>query len=222
MTKGKYLTSELPDVSEIEKAAKDLLLGQEIERKRISMELHDGVIIKLSQIRLHLSKLIIKDDLGADYQDIIYSLKNINEDIRRLSHALHPFALQNQPFQELLEDAIFEASLLYDNINIKLNFKESQLTIQNEVKKHLYYIVLELLHNALQHSFAKCIEIKIRLSGPKCVLIVQDDGIGYNPQQINYGIGLHNIQARVKLINGQFEAVYAANQGMTHRIKFSI
>lgn len=209
-------------VDSIEKAAKDLLLGQEIERKRISMELHDGVILRLSQIRLQLSKLVIKDNLGKEYLAIVHALKNINEDIRRLSHALHPFTLQNQPLHELVEDAIFEACNLNENIDIKLDFKEPHILIDNEIKKHLYYIILELLHNSLKHSYAKQITIKIRFSDQTCILMVQDDGIGYNPIQSDHGTGLHNIQARVKLLNGQFDAKYTSHLGMVHSVKFSL
>lgn len=206
-----------------EKAAKNLLLGQEIERKRISMELHDGVITKLSQIRLKLSKLIDKDKLTKEYLLLIKELSEVNENIRRLSHSLHPFEVHNRTLKELIDDVVFDSSLTYPNIRIHLHYEENNSSLEPEVKKHLYYIILELLHNALKHSFAVNIIIRVLLSSSDCKLLVIDDGIGYSSSRdVNQGIGLHNIKARVGLLNGKFEAKYSANTGMTHEISFSI
>jgi len=222
MSEIKYLTSELLDVGKIEKAAKDLLLGQEIERKRISMELHDGVITKLSQIRLKLSKLIDKDKLAHEYFLLMKELSEVNENIRRLSHSLHPFEVHNRTLKELIDDAIFESSLTYPSIKIQLNYEEINSNVETEAKKHLYYIMLELLHNALKHSFAENIIIRVVLTSSDCKLMVIDDGIGYNPKNASQGIGLHNIKARVGLLNGKFEVKHSENKGMTHEISFSI
>ena len=180
--------------------------GRALEKRRMSEELHDGVLSRLFGTRLGLDGLNQhKDDhLAYERNKYIVELSAIENEIRRISHDLSSSTFISEvAFVEVVEKLIREHSKLhnleevfYTDPNIDWEI------IDDSVKINLYRIIQETLQNVVRHSQAKSVEIKFTLSENTINLIILDDGIGFKNSGLKPGIGLKNIKSRSKTFNG--------------------
>jgi two-component system, NarL family, sensor kinase len=176
------------------------------ERNRISEELHDGVLGKLFGTRMNLGFLEIKGDKNTlkQHQKYIDELQIIEKEIRDVSHKLSDNINSTQiSFSSIIKDVLENKSKLG-------NFKYT-LTIDASIEWHkinqvfkvnLFRIIQEALQNILKHAFAKKVKLNFETDKKNLVLIIKDDGIGFDNNQNHKGIGMKNIQSRVKKLNG--------------------
>jgi signal transduction histidine kinase len=190
-------------------AAENLLLGQQEERRRLKLRIHDGLGILLASARMRLSKLAANQE----------NLKPIERDIaaavteaRNLSHDLEPETLQEGRLLDALRDTIGRVkgvSTAQIQFVVDNNLDES-LIIQ-KIKIALFYSAQELLYNSIKH--AEATEIKMTLYFMKethIALRLEDNGKGlYHEEEesssfVYKGIGLSNIEDRVGAVGGKF------------------
>jgi len=197
-------------------AYKNILIGQEKERQRLSQDIHDGLSIHLHQLKAKVKTAIKNKKFSNNF---LTEFEVLQEDLRNISHALNPAMLKDFGLKKAINDLIFQIETI-DN-NIDLNFKySSAISLDDEQQKHLFYIIQELLNNAIKHSGAKKISILLDLQDEEVCLLFTDDGKGYNYSQTNgTGIGLDNISSRVAVLGGAFEVV-RKSKGMEHRVVF--
>jgi signal transduction histidine kinase len=92
-------------------------------------------------------------------------------------------------------------------------------------KKHkltIFRIIQEALNNAIRHAKATTVMIRMKAEPKKAALIIEDDGIGFHPEQIKKGAGLKNIENRIYLINGTHTIISAPEKGCKIIIEFPI
>lgn len=189
------------------------------EKKRIALELHDGVMNKLTSIRLNLSVLSFKRDAVTVEHCLphIEEIKTIENEIRNLTHNLNQkTTLGDNSYEKLLTDLILELNQISPvdfalAIDPAVNW-ENYTDIQ---KMNLYRILQESCQNINKHSEAQKAYIRFFLDGDKLCLTVTDDGIGIPPSNPKKGIGLKNIKTRVKALNGKLIINSKVNQGTT-------
>lgn len=198
-----------------------MLQVQASERNRISAELHDRLGSILSAVKLNFSAMkdsLIKDDEKS--QDQFEVLKKLIDDatseVRRISHdmasgVLTKFGLMHAVYQ--LKEAL-EASGKIE-LNVYEHGMDARLSGNQEIT--LYRILQELISNALKHGNPKHIDIHFTKENGRVSLIVEDDGIGFNQEQLdkNKGIGLNNIRSRIADNNGKFTIDSNAKSGTT-------
>ncbi|NVJ47436.1 MAG: sensor histidine kinase [Cytophagia bacterium] len=188
-----------------------VLEGQEQERKRVAIDLHDRLGGILSMVKLHFSA--VEEKLPPDnpekkkFLTASELLDLAAGEVRNISHNLLSGVLAKFGLLPALKD-------LTDRINesgeIKLNLIQYNVenALNGEQELQVYRIVQELISNILKHSEAKEATIQlIRNNDEKKVnLIVEDDGKGFDPSapSLSGGIGLSNLKARVGKLNGQF------------------
>lgn len=76
--------------------------------------------------------------------------------------------------------------------------------LPDQFKTCLYRVVQEALHNCERHSRATMVRIRVYQQGDRLILRIQDDGQGFNVQQVK-GLGLLGIEERVARLGGTFE-----------------
>lgn len=189
------------------------------EKKRIAMELHDGVMNKLTSTRLNLSVLSFKRDSKTIEHCLphIEEIKTIENEIRNLTHNLNQKTmLGDNSYEKLLTDLILELNQI-SKVNFELvidcavNWEQT-----NDIHKmNLYRILQEACQNINKHSEAQKANIHFFLNEEKLCLTIADDGIGITPNKPKKGIGLKNIKYRVKELNGKLNVKSKANQGTT-------
>jgi signal transduction histidine kinase len=196
-----------------------LFEGQLIERKRLSQELHDGISLSLANIRLRLSMLVEKlNGYSKEANDLVEVLGDVGQDVRRFSHALSPVMLERYGLVEALEELVNQVQASQPKLTLSFEHEDlDNRQISPLVAQMLYQIALELLNNIVKHAKANQATLRLFQEGEKLNLEVLDDGIGYENDGINDGIGLQNIRARVQLLNGTFSAI-RQSKGMMHKV----
>lgn len=179
------------------------------EKKRIAQELHDGVLGRLFGARLNLDSLnkFTDDDSITSRFNYLNELKNIEQDIREISHDLNreKFALINN-FIAILNNLIEEQHNSHDPIiHSKIDDTIKWDEISNAIKINLYRITQESFQNINKYANAKNIEFTLLKKDEKLILEVKDDGVGFDVLGKKKGIGLQNIESRVNECNGTLE-----------------
>ncbi|WP_157831528.1 ATP-binding protein [Confluentibacter flavum] len=192
-----------------------------LEKKRISQELHDGVLGRLFGTRLSLDSLNMgtTPDAIKTRGQYINELKTIEHDIRKVSHELNTDFVAGSGFVDIINTLVETQTNVY-NLKYKIdhdgaiNWDE----ISNKNKIHIYRIVQESLHNIYKHANAKKIKISFKLKNDVICLLIEDDGSGFDVHKAKAGIGLKNINSRIKEINGTLDVISEKQKGTTIKI----
>ena len=203
-----------------------LLEGQEIERKRIAREIHDGIGPILSTLKLNLAN--IEGDLLNSSPQILNkfreSYKIIDQaanDLRSISHNLMPKVLDDFGLKEAL-------TTLCENIQtsqrLQVDFSAPSLQSELDVVTELglYRITQELINNTLKHAEASRISLQILEDRHSLRLLYEDNGKGFDPEKSYNGIGIMNIESRTKALAGELTIESQQNKGMTALIEIPL
>ncbi len=193
--------------------------GEEIERSRIAMELHDGGGGMLAAIKMIFSEIGM--GAGKEY-DILNLLNATSEEVRKTAHNLMPIAVQNFGLKEALTQfcqSIKESKKL--DINLQCN-SELQNIKEPSVKLSIYRIVQECIHNIIKHAHASSAIIQVFEQKGILHMLIEDNGIGFNANKIFYGQGFSNLESRVKALQGTINIESAEGFGTTINIELNL
>ena len=196
-----------------------------LEKKRISQELHDGVLGRLFGTRLNLDSLNMNKSNEAikTRSQYIDGLKTIEEDIRKVSHELNTDFVSGSGFIDIIKTLIETQSLTY-NLKYELNHDDRIQwdEVTNKKKIHIYRMIQEALHNIYKHAKATHVAVNFKLKRNVLCLIITDDGLGFDVNKAKSGIGLKNMNSRISEINGTIEIISEKEIGTTVTIKVPI
>ena len=181
--------------------------GQETIKKRIARDLHDIITTNFDGLRLRILALKPTSKKPELIDGITSDIKNVNQQIRVVSHRLYPLEMQmdngNRKFKDVIKSRLSEFQL-YGNIFVDLEDKlpetinELNLTAQN----NFYGILLEVLNNIEKHAHATKLSIKCYTDSKNQIhFVFLDNGIGIE-HNAKDGIGLLNIKQRCEILNG--------------------
>ncbi len=194
---------------------------QEQERSEIGKELHDNVNQVLTTTKLYLDLSISNAEMKDEL--ILKSSKNIiyviNE-IRQLSRSLMNPSLGDLGLIESINELI-------DNVNLTARLKAKlaaapslEVSLTENQKLMVYRIVQEAINNALKHAKAQNVNITIHDNDQWVEMFIEDDGIGFNFDNVKKGSGLKHIQNRVYLANGTLNVNSGPGKGCLIMINF--
>ncbi|MBI2271444.1 MAG: sensor histidine kinase [Bacteroidetes bacterium] len=191
------------------------IAGREVERKRISEELHDGIggtlaAIKLNLVRINSNATLITPELDS----IISNLADACKEVRTISHNLALPALDAGSFVSVISDMV-RKFIIPDKLNINLEFSSplDMEKIPGSIKADIYRIIQELLTNITKHAAATKVEIEFSKQENDLFLLVEDNGTGFDVTEAKRGIGLRNIESRIKLHGGEVNIDSKINRG---------
>lgn len=193
------------------------------EKKRISQEMHDGILGRLFGTRLSLDSLNFSDGKEAIKKRSVYidDLKNIEQDIRQISHDLNTDFVAGSGFMDIAETLIQNQTQAY---GLSFDFYHSDdinwEDISNKTKIHIYRILQETMQNIYKHAEASHINISFDLKNNVILLSISDDGKGFAVNKSKKGIGLKNINSRVEEVNGTVQFDSEIGKGTTIKIEF--
>ena len=202
------------------KRMRSMIDGQEMERMRLSRELHDSLGQSLVVVKLKLEA--IKPNASEKVQESIEELglyfDTIVEEIRQISNNLMPMSLKEfgliTAINKLCND-------IKNNTEINCEFQYSGdfKELPERVSNYMYRIIQETTNNTLKHAKASNLSINLNRSPELLNLEIKDDGIGFNKNSIRKDSnGLNNIRERVSLLNGKFEFQSGIGKGTIYRI----
>jgi signal transduction histidine kinase len=198
-----------------------LIEAQEDERKRIARDLHDELGQQLSVLRIQLesAKKLCEDEEVCDKIDEIQLIaQSIDKGIDFLAWELRPAALDDLGLIAAIGNYLKQWS---QHSGIKAELLDSSLKkvrLAPTVETNIYRIVQEALNNIYKHAKAKSVEVILEKRDDLIVLIVADDGKGFNIKDIknrSKGIGLIGMKERAELMGGTLEIESAAGKGTT-------
>lgn len=197
--------------------------GKQTEQKRISEELHDGVLGKMLGARMVLTGLNKKVDAEAMNERAlaISALKEVEGEVRAISHELSHSAYQKIPnfissIKELLKN-------VGDASGIKMDFKYNDNTdwdaLSGEIKINSYRMVQEILQNSVKHANCKNVFLNFVVDESNLDITIIDDGQGFQASKGKKGIGMRNIASRIDKVNGSWNISSELNKGTTITLK---
>lgn len=184
---------------------------QEEERQRIAADLHDDAGPLLATARLYLNDNLVNLDIPTQLQSI-NNAKQIIDDtiqlIRNISHSLMPPTLKNFGLESAVND-LFQKISGSGAINANCRFHDYRERLQPQKELLLFRITQELVNNVLKHSNASFIHITQNISEGNFYIRFHHDGKGITQEDFekmnksSVGLGLKNIQSRIKVLDGQ-------------------
>ncbi len=180
--------------------------AQERERERFSNTLHDaighGLLVLKQNLRTLSSSKTFPDSEHEQAESLIQQCGEILEDVRDLSHDLHPHTLRRLGLKDAIESTM-EQALALRKIDWMANISIVEDQLQEEQKIALYRILQEALNNILKHANAREVILTIHNSANEIIMQIKDDGNGVSAgKNIENGIGFITMKGRIQLLGG--------------------
>jgi signal transduction histidine kinase len=218
----------------LQRLSKDVLQAQEVERKRISAELHDGLGQTLSAIKFCMENVAngsspeetdqdrrIVVDRRKQFETVIERMQSAIEEVRRISMDLRPTLLDDIGILATLSWFCRESSHSYKDLKIALNVSAIlEKDVPESIKVPVFRIVQEAVNNVVKHSKAKEVDINFgKMKDGQIWLSIDDNGSGFVQNSIHgindVGIGLKTMQERARNSGGDFQLKSSRGRG-TH------
>jgi PAS domain S-box-containing protein len=196
-----------------------LVFAQEDERRRIAREMHDQFGEQLTALARCVERL--KDACGgrAELLAHVEALEGVSQqldrDVDHMVWQLRPTALDDLGLRAALTNYVQDWS---KRVNIAAALHTSGLfdtRLASEAETTLYRIAQEALTNVAKHSRATNVEVILERRPDHVVLIVEDDGVGFDPTANSEGFGLLGMQERAALVGATLEIESEPGRGTT-------
>ena len=186
---------------------------RETERQQIAKSLHEEVAGDIRMLHLKLSKTNQLEDAK--------SLDIINENVRNLSHQISSESFNEVSFKDQIINLISE----YFEISFRIKVEEIDTiewkTINNSIKRTLFLTIREIIQNAKKHAEASVLILSFKETKKSIVLIISDNGKGFEVSAKKNGIGLKNLKERIEEISGVFTVESEIEKGTKITIEIS-
>src|SRR5262249_6364656 len=151
-------------------------------------------------------RMVDESDAKAKIDQVQDKLIRVGTDIRRLSHDLHPPVLQEAGLPQALRTCCDEFSAAF-GIHVYCEADERVRHLSRGAALALFRIVQEALANASKHARATQMTVRLNRSDGKVLLVIADDGAGFEAGRLSSpgGLGLVMMRERANQLNGTFE-----------------
>jgi PAS domain S-box-containing protein len=215
--------------SETERARTELLarlvFAQEDERRRIAREMHDQFGEQLTALARRIA--LLKESCAShpdtrEHADALEAIAHrLDRDVDHLVWELRPTALDDLGLRAALTNYVQDWS---KRVGISAHLHTSGLwdnRLPSEAETTLYRIAQEALTNVAKHSHAGTVEVILERRADHVVLIVEDDGVGFEPGCGTQGFGLVGMQERAALVGANLQIESAVGQGTTILVRMA-
>jgi signal transduction histidine kinase len=203
-------------------ALRRALEAQELERRRLSRELHDETGQQLTSILLGLrtvesakSAEEMREAAAALREQIIQTL----QDVRRLAVDLRPSALDDFGLLAALRrlgDGFSEQT----GITVEIQERLPEGRLPADLETMFYRIAQEALTNVAKHARARHVSMLLMMRDGYAALVIEDDGVGFVPGRArDDALGLRGMRERVALVGGRLEIESSPGAGSAFRVE---
>ncbi len=195
---------------------KTIIQTQEDERYELGGELHDNVcqILATSLINLGMLKKSVEPKGQMWFDQCKETINMAVKEIRNLSHRIAP---------KFFDDTTFENAIikLFNSFNVEgqyqtsLRFDEKIKTISlhQDIQLNFYRILQEQLKNIFKYANASNIDVEISLENNNLIMKIIDNGVGFDVNKVQGGIGISNMKRRAELFAGKLEIKSKVGEG---------
>ena len=206
-----------------------MVFAQEDERRRIAREMHDQFGEQLTALEHGLAALkeACRDrpELCEQVRALEAVARQLDRDVEQLVWELRPTALDDLGLRAALANYVQDWS---KRVNIGARLHTSGLLddrLAADTETALFRIAQEALTNAAKHSQARHVEVILERRGDAVLLIVEDDGIGFEPGEGTpnvRGFGLRGMQERAALVGATLQIESASGKGTTILVRMAV
>jgi two-component system, NarL family, sensor histidine kinase DegS len=202
-----------------------ILEGQEEERKRLAMDIHDGIGQMLTSLKFHIESIDVAkrpDEIQTKLSEIQQLIAQVIKEVRRVTFNLKPTVLSDYGLQAALNVFVKEIAKLSD---IELTYQsdaDGTLRLPQKIENNVFRIIQEAINNAIKYSEATRIDVSLHQTENFVVISVRDNGKGFDEKlvekrsvNIESGRGFFNMYERTEYINGSLDVKSAPGEGTT-------
>ena len=216
---------------EIQHLAGRLIEAQDAERARIARDLHDdvsqqlaGLSIALSSFKRRMDELHVGDELRADARALHQRTATLAQNVRHLSHDLHPTVLRHAGLVSALTSYCAELERAHGTV-LTCSAEGDFASIPPGVALCLYRIAQEALRNVVAHAGAGRAEVQLLRTGDYAEITIADDGKGFEVArslEAGKGLGLVSITERVRLAGGTVSITAEPRKGTSVHVRIPV
>lgn len=194
-----------------------MLEGQEKERAKIAEELHDTIGNSLATLKLYIQSLDEakkRENYNQLHQKTSHLLEETYDEVRKIAHSKSAGVFIKKgliPAIESMAVRISEAR----KITIQVIGTGLEDRLENTVEISIFRTIQELLSNAVKHSQASEVVVQITQHEEILNIVVEDDGTGFNPKEIHWGLGYTTIHNRMEELQGDLTIDSSKGNGTT-------
>jgi signal transduction histidine kinase len=210
----------------LRRLSRRLVQAQELERQALSRELHDEVGQMMTALGMELGHLETLRNGNLDaVRGRIEEAKRLNADamrtIRDLAMGLRPSMLDDIGIEAALQWQGREFSR-HTGVPATVRVDGTLDHLSDSQRTCIYRVVQEALTNCARHARAKHVVVSLRSDRNSVMVIVQDDGVGFDPRAARAGLGLLGMQERVQELDGKVSITTQRNSGTTIQVELPV
>ena len=197
--------------------------AKEAERSDLGKELHDNVNQLLGASRLYLE--MAKQGGPSSESHLSKSSEytmNAIEEIRKLTKGLATENINSLGLCDALETLTHDMMQVHKVRIVTCLNNVIESRINEKFKLNVYRIMQEQLNNILKHAQAKNVTISLSQTRKTIILVISDDGVGFDTDIKSKGVGVDNIKSRAELFNGTADFDSYPGKGCILTVKFTV
>ena len=200
-----------------------VILAQERERTEIGKELHDNVNQILGATCLYINTAITDETIRQDLLErSVEFINNAINEIRKISKSLITPGIREIGLIDSIEDIIEDFKMAS---SLKIDFDKRDFpeeSIDDHRKLTIFRIIQEQLNNIIKHAKASEVLISLRIEGDTILLVVADNGQGFDTSKHRKGVGITNIISRTELFNGKVNIRSTPGEGCVLKVSLPV
>ena len=185
-----------------------MIEGQEVERKRVAKDLHDGLGGLLATVKARLSD---EAPLALAASSL---LDRACTEVRRIAHNMMPQTLALSGLSGSVRDMVDQLNMRGLDTELEI-VGQPDLRLGEDGQAMILRILQELTHNVVKHAGAEKLFLQLIDQPRQLMLTVEDDGVGFNIERDRAGLGLENIDSRVAYLKGEIQYDSSPGHGTT-------
>ncbi|NIS59244.1 MAG: hypothetical protein GTO13_00595 [Proteobacteria bacterium] len=211
-----------------------LLTAQENERKRIALELHDGIGQSLSALKFSVENTLKQTEkettrpVVKSLEAIIPIIQQSIEEVRKIAMDLRPSILDDLGILAAISWFCRELQTIYSRIRIEQQIHIKEDEVPDPLKTIIYRVLQEALNNVTKHSEADLVHLSLSKTRNRIEMAVKDNGLGFNLEKAlsvkssRGGLGLSSMKERTELSGGSFAIQSVKGAGTTVRASWPL
>jgi signal transduction histidine kinase len=202
----------------------ELLITQEMERKRLALKLHDSVGQSLSALKFSIEETL--ETLSTEVEErkirplkaAVPLIREVVNEIREIQRDLRPATLDDLGILATIETFCKRFGEIYQSIDVRTLLEIQEEEIPKPLKIVIFRILQEAMNNVAKHSLAQTVEILLCRDADSILLAVKDDGRGFDADPVvkdpfRKGLGLSSMKERAELSEGVFKIESRPSEG---------
>ena len=209
----------------VKKGTSNIMKTLEIERQRLSQELHDSIGQRLMFAKLNLE--IAQKEMDSGNENLTASLQNltlISSELSSIIKSLFPVSIEKYSFAKNLSALISEFE---KSSRMKVEYYEKGIEpfLTKFIKLNLYRVFQEIFNNITKHSKAEIVLVNVIYENNNITMTVQDNGVGLPADlsaEQSVGTGFFSIQERISQLNGTVSFSSETGKGLLIKIEVPV